>query len=116
MKLYRVKKKRGWLGLTGSVLLFAAAAGGFWYGAVSTGQSEERESLQRTRDALLRAAVNCYAIEGSYPADAGYLEEHYGVIVDHERYAVLYDCIGSNVMPYIEVVRVGDGGNTDEGT
>lgn len=114
MKLYRVKKKRGWLGLLGSVLLFSAAAAAFWFGVVNTEQSGERESLQRTEAALRRAAVSCYAVEGSYPADVRYLEEHYGVIVDRERYAVLYDCIGSNVMPYIEVVRVGDGGITDE--
>ena len=116
MKLYRVKKKHSWLGLAGSVLLFAAAAGGFWCGVVNTEQSEDYASLQRTADALRKAAVSCYAIEGFYPASVSYLEEHYGVIVDYDRYAVLYDCIGSNVMPYIEVVRVGDGGNTDEGS
>jgi len=114
MKLYRVKRKHGWPGLAGAVLLFAAAAGGFWFGVTNTEQSEDRESLQRTQDALQRAAISCYAIEGGYPADVTYLEEHYGVAVDKTRFSVLYECIGSNVMPYIEVVRVGDGGGNNE--
>ena len=114
MKLYRVKRKHSWMGLAGAALLFAVAAGGFWYGTANTSQSQDRESLQRTQDALRRAAVSCYAIEGSYPTNVEYLVEHYGVLVDYDRYAVLYDCIGSNVMPYIEVVRVGDGVNSDE--
>lgn len=114
MKLYRVKKKSGWRGLAGSVLLFAIVAVSFWLGVANTSQSADRESLQRTREAVRRAAVSCYAIEGGYPTDVSYLEDHYGVIIDRERYVVLYDCIGSNVMPYIEVVRIGERGDAFE--
>lgn len=50
-------------------------------------------------------AVECYAIEGSYPSDLNYLEEHYGLILDYERYNYYYDAFASNVLPDISVFK-----------
>ena len=52
------------------------------------------------------AAVNCYAIEGFYPADLSYLEDNYGLIID-ERYNVFYEVQASNIMPSVSVNRRG---------
>ena len=56
-------------------------------------------------DALRRAAVACYAAEGIYPPDISYLEEHYGIQIDKDRFAVYYDVFASNLMPDITVIE-----------
>lgn len=53
------------------------------------------------------AAVDCYAIEGSYPRNLDYLVEHYGVQVDTGKFVVNYEAAGANLLPYIEVVPRG---------
>ena len=47
----------------------------------------------------------CYAAEGVYPPNAAYLEEHYGVQIDHTLYTVKYEVIASNLMPDITVLE-----------
>ena len=65
-------------------------------------RSEGREQLE---DAVRRAAVACYAAEGIYPPDVEYLEEHYGIQVDRDRYTVVYDAFASNLMPDVTVLE-----------
>ncbi len=65
-----------------------------------------RESLALTEESVRRAAVQCYALEGAYPQDLAYLEDHYGVTVDAGRFRVDYLYIGSNLMPDITVVAL----------
>ena len=54
----------------------------------------------------MKAAINCYAIEGFYPADIDYLKDNYGLIID-DRYNVFYEVQASNIMPNISVNRRG---------
>ena len=58
-------------------------------------------------ESIRRAAVSCYAAEGSYPQNVDYLAEHYGVQLDTRKYVVNYSVMGSNTLPYIEVVPKG---------
>lgn len=68
-------------------------------------QSRTRtDRLSTLRDAIWRASVQCYAIEGRYPPSIEYLEEHYGIVIDRERFYVFYDGWASNVMPEITVL------------
>lgn len=48
------------------------------------GKREQAEQSLRT--AVLDAAVQCYALEGAYPQSLSYLEENYGVQVNHSRF------------------------------
>ncbi len=48
-----------------------------------------------------KSVMQCYASEGSYPADLEYLEEHYGLILDKDNYIYEYNIFASNVMPEI---------------
>ena len=64
-------------------------------------QSRQVEFLQ---DAVRRAAVQSYALEGRFPEDLNYLEENYGLIIDHKRFAVYYESMGDNLLPQIMVV------------
>lgn len=56
------------------------------------------------RDAVLRAAAQCCAVEGSYPHTLRHLEEHYGLTVNHDDYVVTYEAYASNVTPSVVVV------------
>lgn len=56
------------------------------------------------RAAVLDAAMQCCAIEGSYPSSLAYLEEHYGLVVNRDDYAVTYESYAANVPPSVRVV------------
>ena len=47
----------------------------------------------------------CYAAEGVYPPTLSYLEEHYGLQIDEERYTVHYSAFAENLMPDITVLE-----------
>lgn len=63
----------------------------------------ESEQLQVLDQAIRRATIQCYAIEGRYPPSVEYLEKHYGLSIDREKYYVFYDGWASNIMPDITV-------------
>ena len=56
------------------------------------------------RAAVLDAAMQCCAVEGSYPSSLAYLEEHYGLVVNRDDYAVTYESYAANVPPSVRVV------------
>lgn len=79
-----------------------------WVLLFGTGNVEERqnaESLKQVEDAVQKAVLSCYSIEGSYPATVEYIEEHYGLQIDHEKYHVFYEIFADNLMPEITVVE-----------
>ena len=79
-----------------------------WMLLFGTGNVEERqnaESLKQVEDAVQKAVLSCYSIEGSYPATVEYIEEHYGLQIDHEKYHVFYEIFADNLMPEITVVE-----------
>lgn len=66
--------------------------------------SAGNESAKVLQDAIRRATVQCYALEGAYPESVEYLEDNYGLIIDHDRYIVFYDGFASNIIPDITVI------------
>lgn len=70
---------------------------------LSAGQGEE--GRLQLEESIRRAAVTCYAVEGIYPPDLAYLQEHYGIQVDEKNYYVFYEVFGSNMMPDITVLE-----------
>ncbi len=99
MKLLR---NFGFYILVGAVLIVTLiavrSAGGLGSGA-------ENEQVEILRQAVMRSAASCYALEGAYPPDVAYLEAHYGLSIDHDRYTVHYKVEGSNLPPDIDVFR-----------
>lgn len=79
------------------LVMFAAALDG-----LTTGR--DAEDLRQLEEALRRSCATCYAAEGVYPPNLEYLEDHYGIRVDEERYAVFYTAFADNLMPEITVV------------
>lgn len=106
MRLYgksRSLSNRTLLFVAGTVVLL----GLFWWIFGKIGDSADAEQCRLTEEAIRRAAVDCYAIEGSYPRNLDYLVEHYGVQVDTGKFVVNYEAAGANLLPYIEVVPRG---------
>lgn len=71
-------------------------------GNVSAGQ--DKESKRQVEDAIQKAVLNCYTIEGRYPATLDYVEKYYGLQIDHEKYDIFYEIFAENLMPDITVV------------
>lgn len=105
MKLY--KTKFAYRDLLITILIFCTVLGLFWYGFTSAFQTNSAEKLRITRTAVQKSIVNCYAVEGTYPPDIKYLEDHYGIVIDHSKYIVKYELAGSNVMPSVEILEKG---------
>ncbi len=68
---------------------------------ISSGVSGQQ--LDLIENAVRRSAVQCYALEGSYPEDLEYLVESYGLQYDTQRYVVHYRNVGGNFLPEISV-------------
>lgn len=96
-----LRERRGWLIALG---VFALLVGLSLY---SLGQVEETTLQRQTeavRQAVLRAAVACYSVEGVYPSDADYLMEHYGLRYDQNLFILQYDAFANNILPEIRVL------------
>ncbi len=91
------------------VCFFALVAAMVILGVRDVGETTQARQLSSTEEAVRRAAVQCYAVEGQYPQNVAYLEEHYGLIIDHEKYIVHYMGFASNLMPDIAVLPLGGG-------
>ena len=82
------------------LVLFAAAR---LYGLVSRDMDEQAAAA--LRQAVVDAAVQCYAVEGKYPESLDVLEQEYGVQINHARFIVTYDVFASNQLPDITVLE-----------
>ena len=47
--------------------------------------------------------IQCYATEGSYPPNIDYLSEHYGLILDKDKYIYEYEAVAENISPVIRI-------------
>ncbi len=99
----RPKRKIPIWGYLLSAGLLAACLYLFLAGTGSMASRTLEERLSALESAVRRASVQCYAIEGRYPPSVEYLEEHYGISIDREKYHVFYDGWASNIMPDITV-------------
>jgi flagellar basal body-associated protein FliL len=56
------------------------------------------------RNTILDSAMQCAAIEGSFPTNLAYLEDHYDLRVNHDDYVVIYEVLASNTLPSVVVM------------
>lgn len=70
-------------------------------------QGRRKEGKDLLEDVLRRTAVACYAAEGVYPPDVEYMQQHYGLQYNEDRYTVHYEVFASNLMPDITVLDNG---------
>ena len=86
--------------------VFAVIIGVFLFYIGSISDRSGSESKKVTEQAIRRALVSCYAIEGVYPSSVDYLEKNYGVLIDHSRYEVNFQTVGANVIPAVQLIEI----------
>ena len=86
-----------------SLVTFICVIAIFVYATGELSVRATAEGATTLGNAIQRASVQCYAIEGRYPASIDYLVEHYGLQIDNNKYVVFYDGFASNIMPDITV-------------
>ena len=72
-------------------------------GLGNLGTTQEQKQIEIAQDAIVKAAVQCYALESQFPASLQYLADNYGVTLDEDKYVYHYRAIGSNMVPEIKV-------------
>jgi len=66
--------------------------------------SAREQAAASVRESVLNAAKQCCAVEGSYPSTLQYLEDNYGLTINHSDYVVSYEWFADNVLPAVVVV------------
>ena len=94
----------GWVPLALGLLLFVAVAAWMVRGVREAAEVSFREGLRITEEAVRRAVVSCYALEGVYPANYEDLKAKSGLVIDEEKYKVFYEIFASNIMPSVTVI------------
>lgn len=103
MKSLKKNERKWWRPLFIPTLVFALL---MWLLAAGAGHFQKvnaEQGLALTEQAVRKAVLQCYAIEGMYPSELEYLIDHYNLKIDTEKYRVSYDCFASNIMPEIYV-------------
>jgi hypothetical protein len=79
------------------------------WGSGGLSSTVTEKQAQFVADSVRRSAIQCYAVEGSFPPTVGgvaYLRENYGLAVDETRYVVYYESLGDNLIPQIRVIPI----------
>lgn len=90
-------------------VLIAAVLLCFFTGISNLEDGSSGQGRRQLEESIRRTAAACYAAEGVYPPTVAYMEEHYGLQVDWDRYAVDYRVFASNLMPDFTVLERTDG-------
>ncbi len=90
-----------------ALVLFVALMFGFVLIINQVTSSSGDKEIQLVEDAVRKAALTCYAVEGMYPDDLQYLRDNYQLAYNEEKYLVTYDSFASNLMPGISVTERG---------
>lgn len=72
-----------------------------WNNAQASMRDQAAASIRTT---ILDTAMQCCAIEGSYPMTLQYMEDNYGLRINRDDYMVSYEAFASNVLPTVTVV------------
>lgn len=82
-----------------SLVTFGLSIGILLIGMNKFNQIYSEQNRILTEQAIRKAVVQCYAVEGRYPADITYLEDNYNLRIDYDKYNIYYECVASNLMP-----------------
>ena len=110
MKRRKYARRWSWVPLVLGLALFAAIAVWVVRGVGEAARVSDAESLRMAQQAIDRAIVSCYSLEGVYPATYEDLKEKSGLAVDEEKYIVFYDIFASNIRPSVTVMERWVGG------
>ncbi len=93
------------------IIIFAVFLAYFYVGFTDISDEMSTSDIEMLSAALENAVVTCYAIEGAYPENLEYIEKHYGVIIDKDRYFVDYNVQFANLKPSIAIYTINNNAN-----
>ena len=99
-------KKRITESMNFSVFFFLIIIIAFMLGISFISSTSSKDQKQVLTDAVNKDIIHCYAIEGYYPPSLSYIEDHYGLTYDKDRYLVDYVPVGDNIMPSVTIVEI----------
>jgi len=102
-----IKSKKRLAGMIAALTVLWVCLGTVWVKDMRISAQEQK--IDAIRENVLSAAVQCYAVEGVFPPDLAYLEEHYGLVIDKDMYIVTYEAFSTNMMPDVSVLVRGEG-------
>ena len=105
----KIRKYISWVPLVLGIALFAAIAVWMVRGVQDASRLSDEEGLRLAQEAIERAVISCYSLEGVYPATYEDLKAKSGLAIDEEKYIVIYEIFASNIRPSVTVIerRVG---------
>ncbi|WP_455500824.1 hypothetical protein [Gemmiger sp.] len=101
--MYHEKPKQRKVPLASLLLAVPVVAAAALVGQI--GRDMDAQAAEALKQSVLQAAVQCYAVEGAYPESVDYLEQNYGLYINHKRYVVSYSAFASNVMPDVRILE-----------
>lgn len=104
MEFQRKIHKRYWHGAILPIVVFICFLLFLYFGISNVSTANEKQNLKIFQNALYRSVVQCYAIEGMYPPDVQYLEDHYDLVYNHDQFIVHYEVFASNILPDIVII------------
>jgi len=87
-----------------ALLIILAAGFGFWYAQTARAEGDI-EGAAAVKTAVEQSALQCYAVEGAYPPNVQYLQDNYGLMINHDKYYVTYEAFSTNLPPTIKVTE-----------
>ncbi len=103
-KIYKSKGNiKSIISLVLIVVLAAVIIYCVWFVADTLKHTQDEETLAATEKAIIKSAVQCYALEGQYPTGIAYLEDNYGLTLNRDKYVYSYESIGANMVPIVKV-------------
>jgi len=102
-RVFRPKKTKGALKMVAFVAIVVVAVFLVFIGLGNLNSTQTDKQLEIAKDAIMRAAIQCYALESQFPSSLQYLVDNYGVTLDEDKFIYHYRVIGSNMVPEIRV-------------
>ena len=102
-RVFRAKKTSETLKAAGFLAAVVVLVFLVYLGLGSLSATQEEKQIGIVEDAIIKAAVQCYALESQFPPSLQYLVDNYGLTLDEKKYIYHYRTIGSNMTPEIKV-------------
>ena len=97
-------KKRIFSSFSLSIVVFVVVIVLFIYGVSAVSNSSVVNDKEILTEAIEHDIIHCYCVEGMYPPSVKYMQDHYGLTYDTEKFIIDYEYIGANIMPKFMII------------
>lgn len=99
----KMERRRGIIRFA-SFLIALILAAVVWYCYDNATHGLHEQGALSVREAIMDTAKQVCAVEGSYPSSLSYMEENYGLTINHDDYVITYEAFADNIMPSVVVI------------